>query len=828
MSLIFTHQELFKIQCELEQEMLDKGVARYRKNLAKAQEKGLEADSNYGNLLMKTSIDGMVKALDKYIRTSLNGEAGAHATAAKILSTLDLEVCSYLALKTIVNGISKSITLTQVCVQIGQSIHDQHLGDKFKQNNKLWFKSTMDYVAKRKASRHHKKLTMRKAADKANTMYNTWNTPELYHIGAKLVDIVRETTGMVKVKMVRTSNKKTTYHLKATPEILQWIKDVNSMSEVLTPEALPFVIPPKDWKTVTSNVTHSNVWIRKFSMIKTRNKALLEELDGDPCMQKTIDGLNALQRTPFKINKRIIKLQRQCWESNQSWGGIPAKGEIEMPPSPFPDVRTRDLDEEQMKVLWKHKKVCQNIYEKNTSNVSKQVSFELSLKVAERFQKFPALHFIYQCDYRGRVYPIAQFLSPQGSSIIKAQLTLANGAPIDTYEELTWLYHHAANVFGRDKETIQDRVKIIEDMMPEIIAIDADPLMNTSWKDADDPWNFLAVCFEIAAFHREGYGFVSHIAVALDATNSGLQIYSAMLRDSVGAAATNVSPQERPADVYKDVAEITERKLAEDILNDTEDSQFAKVWLEMGVDRTLTKKPTMCLVYSSTLFSCRDYVRDTLNERIQSGKLINPFGKDEDAFIKGVFYLAKVIWSSIGECVVSAQTCMDWMQKIARDVSKLQIPIMWQTPSGFKVVQQYPEYKTLRIQTHIDGHMMRPRLSSPDYQKVDKKRAASGLCPNFIHSLDSSFLILTVLRCQKENPNLSDYWMIHDSFSTTAKHSATLARCLREEYVRMFTEFDVVNDFRLEMLKCIPEVALPPSRGSLDLKGVIESKYFFS
>ena len=828
MSLIFTHQELFKIQCELEQEMLDKGVARYRKNLAKAQEKGLEADSNYGNLLMKTSIDGMVKALDKYIRTSLNGEAGAHATAAKILSTLDLEVCSYLALKTIVNGISKSITLTQVCVQIGQSIHDQHLGDKFKQNNKLWFKSTMDYVAKRKASRHHKKLTMRKAADKANTMYNTWNTPELYHIGSKLVDIVRETTGMVKVKMVRTSNKKTTYHLKATPEILQWIKDVNSMSEVLTPEALPFVIPPKDWKTVTSNVTHSNVWIRKFSMIKTRNKALLEELDGDPCMQKTIDGLNALQRTPFKINKRIIKLQRQCWESNQSWGGIPAKGEIEMPPSPFPDVRTRDLDEEQMKVLWKHKKVCQNIYEKNTSNVSKQVSFELSLKVAERFQKFPALHFIYQCDYRGRVYPIAQFLSPQGSSIIKAQLTLANGAPIDTYEELTWLYHHAANVFGRDKETIQDRVKIIEDMMPEIIAIDADPLMNTSWKDADDPWNFLAVCFEIAAFHREGYGFVSHIAVALDATNSGLQIYSAMLRDSVGAAATNVSPQERPADVYKDVAEITERKLAEDILNDTEDSQFAKVWLEMGVDRTLTKKPTMCLVYSSTLFSCRDYVRDTLNERIQSGKLINPFGKDEDAFIKGVFYLAKVIWSSIGECVVSAQTCMDWMQKIARDVSKLQIPIMWQTPSGFKVVQQYPEYKTLRIQTHIDGHMMRPRLSSPDYQKVDKKRAASGLCPNFIHSLDSSFLILTVLRCQKENPNLSGYWMIHDSFSTTAKHSATLARCLREEYVRMFTEFDVVNDFRLEMLKCIPEVALPPSRGSLDLKGVIESKYFFS
>ena len=824
----YSPTELLEIQCELEQEMLDRGVARYRKNLLKSQEQGLEADSNYGNLLMKQSIDGMVEEMDKYIRKALNGDAGTHATAAKILSTLDLEVCAYLALKTIVNGISKTITLTQVCVHIGQSIHDQHLGDKFQQNNKLWFKSTLDYAAKRKASRNHKKMAMRKAADKANTMYNTWTTQELYHIGSKLIDIVIQTTGMIAINMVRTSNKKTTYHLNATPEILQWIRDVNNMSEVLTPEALPFVIPPKNWVTVTSNVTHSNVWIRRFSMIKTRNKSLLEELDGDPCMQKTIDGVNALQQTGFKINKRVIKLQRQCWESGMSWGGIPSMGKIDMPPSPYPNMRIRDLDEEQQQVLWKHKKVCQGIHEKNTSNISKQVAFELALKVAERFQKYEAFHFIYQCDYRGRVYPIAQFLSPQGSSVIKAQMVLANGAPIDTYEELTWLYHHAANCFGWDKETISERVRLIEEMLPEIMVIDANPLDNTSWKDCEDPWGFLSACFEIAAFHREGYGFVSHISIALDATNSGLQIYSAMLRDEAGAKATNVMPSPEPSDVYKDVALITERKLAEESLKDTEEADWARVWLEMGIDRKLTKKPTMTLVYSATLFSCRDYVRDELIERFETGKVINPFGKNEDAFIRASFYLAKVIWSSIGECVVSAQQCMDWMQRIARDVSKLQIPIIWQTPSGFKVVQQYPEYKTLRIQTHIDGHLMRPRLSNPDFQRVDKKRAASGLCPNFIHSIDSSFLILTILRSKSQENGVSSFWMIHDSFGTTAKHAATLARCLREEYVRMFEEHDVVNDFRNQMLKAIPEVAPAPKRGNLDLTGVLQSEYFFN
>jgi DNA-directed RNA polymerase len=70
--------------------------------------------------------------------------------------------------------------------------------------------------------------------------------------------------------------------------------------------------------------------------------------------------------------------------------------------------------------------------------------------------------------------------------------------------------------------------------------------------------------------------------------------------------------------------------------------------------------------------------------------------------------------------------------------------------------------------------------------------------------------------------------MIHDSFGTTAKHAATLSRCLREEYIKFFEENDVVEDFRQQMLKCIPEVAPAPRRGTLDLKGVLESKYFFS
>ena len=831
--IFMTPSELLDVQIAHEQEMLDRGVSRYRKHVIEAQQRGQEADTQHGSLLMKQTIDKLIEGADKYILSSLAGEAGKHATAAKILSTLDIEVCSYVALKTVINSLTTRVTMTNVCVQIGQNIHDQHLCDEFKLHNKLWFKSTMDYMAKRKASRIHRKMTLRKAADKANTSYNTWSTPELYHIGAKLVDLIIQTTGMVYVDKVHTGRKRVTHYLSATPEILDWIRQLNTLNEVLTPEALPFVIPPKNRKTVMSDVMHSKVWKKRLPLIKTRNRQLLEELEGDPALQQTIDAVNIMQNTPFRINKRIVKLQRMCWEGGESWGGIPARSEAPMPLSPYPDVPTHTLDESQKKILFKYKKKRQVAHERNASALSKKIAFERSLIVAERFAKFSELYFIYQTDYRGRVYPVAQFLSPQGTSVIKAQMVLANGKPIETYDELRWLYHHAGNCFGYDKKTIDERVRLIEEMMDEILAIDSDPLSNSSWKDCSDPWGFLAACFEISQFKREGYGFISHISVNLDASNSGLQHYSSMLRDVAGASATNVIPSDSPSDVYRDVAEITERKLAEECLKDTDESVWAREWLESGqVDRGICKKPTMTKVYSSTLFSCRDSVRDELVHRFDSGKAINPFINDDDAFIKATFYLAKTIWSSISECVVSADLAMDWMQKIAREVSKLEIPIMWQTPSGFKVVQSYPEMKSLRIQTHIDGQVVRPRMASPNYSKVDKKRAASGICPNFIHGLDSSFMILTILSSfsggSAGGKGITDFWMIHDSFGTTVKDVALLDKTLREVFVKMYEDNDVLSQFREAMLKVVPKVALPPKQGQLSLKGVLTSKYFFS
>jgi len=68
-----------------------------------------------------------------------------------------------------------------------------------------------------------------------------------------------------------------------------------------------------------------------------------------------------------------------------------------------------------------------------------------------------------------------------------------------------------------------------------------------------------------------------------DGSCSGIQHYSAILRDPVGSAAVNLAPDTKPHDIYKDVAEVAKIKL-ESLLCETKDEY------ELKIINTLLKK----------------------------------------------------------------------------------------------------------------------------------------------------------------------------------------------------------------------------------------------
>jgi DNA-directed RNA polymerase len=71
--------------------------------------------------------------------------------------------------------------------------------------------------------------------------------------------------------------------------------------------------------------------------------------------------------------------------------------------------------------------------------------------------------------------------------------------------------------------------------------------------------------------------------------------------------------------------------------------------------------------------------------------------------------------------------------------------------------------------------------------------------------------------------------MVHDSFGVHAADIDLLNRVLREEFIGIYSE-PVRQVFLDEQRKAHPDIALPdpPQTGSLDIREVLSSPYFFA
>lgn len=201
---------------------------------------------------------------------------------------------------------------------------------------------------------------------------------------------------------------------------------------------------------------------------------------------------------------------------------------------------------------------------------------------------------------------------------------------------------------------------------------------------------------------------------------------------------------------------------------------------------------------------------------------------------KAATFLAPIVRNAIASRMTKAAEAMDFLQKLARVYSKTGRPLRWTTPLGVPIVQYYPTTTSLRKKLFINGqrHDLQVVKAAPD--KLDKKRAASGVSPNYVHSMDSTHLLWTVLNCHDEY-GMTDFAMIHDSFGTHATACDQLASATREMFIALY-DVDRLSELRDEVIQLLEPVdpslidELPevPSFGEFDIHTVRESDYFFA
>lgn len=201
-------------------------------------------------------------------------------------------------------------------------------------------------------------------------------------------------------------------------------------------------------------------------------------------------------------------------------------------------------------------------------------------------------------------------------------------------------------------------------------------------------------------------------------------------------------------------------------------------------------------------------------------------GYDVDEMNREVFnacgYLAAVTMDVIGELFTGARQTMNWLTSCARMITQHGYPVAWVSPIGLPAIQPYRQKKAATLVTLIQSLTL---MKDGDDLPIHRGRQATAFPPNYIHSLDSSHMLLTALEMDRRGLTFS---AVHDSFWTHACDVDEMNTTLREVFVDLYSQ-PLLERLKESWEKRYPDLDLPdlPERGTLDLDEVMRAKYFF-
>ena len=667
----------------------------------------------------------------------------------------------------------------------------------------------------------------------------------------------------------------------ADEEVMRRIA-VHHMTEAFVPQYLPMVIPPVPWQRHNLGgyltLRGSVMRIRGSHM----QRGLLEAADTEMVegrgkgLSQIYEALNALGSTPWSINKDVYRVVEAIW----AWGGgiceIPSRLNFPVPKplearfslySPTPGsfvLGTRPRTDVKKRIS-----EIQTAKKRNNELHSLRCDMEYKLVIAREFSGEERFYYPHNVDFRGRAYPMHPHLTHLGSDISRGLLQFADARPLGPHG-LQWLYIQAANLWGQgvDKLPLEGRVKWVQDNLGAILDNATDPFRRPSgsinqvaegddrgdgmhsepysfshgnaagittdgpsvlrslmveenidtmtpyWWRADSPFQFLATCFDLHAALSSGdpTSHRSRLPVHQDGSCNGLQHYAALGRDETGGWTVNLCPVDRPQDVYTEIARLVNQRVEADAAAGKWEARA--LLASTPIDRKLVKQTVMTSVYGVTYVGARTQISNRLRER--------GFEDNREMYLVAC-YSARVTLDCLHKMFQSAKFIMQWLNECARLVAQKDQAVSWRTPLGLPVVQPYRR----KTQHHVRTVLQRLIVAIDNDEKpVMKARQRSAFPPNFIHSIDSSHMMLTAIACREAG---LDFAGVHDSFWTHAGTVDTMNTILRDKFIEMHSE-PLLENLLAELQEKHPDITFPPLpiRGNLDLDSIRKATYFFS
>jgi DNA-directed RNA polymerase len=675
-------------------------------------------------------------------------------------------------------------------------------------------------------------------------------------------------TGMVELVTLNdnTRHNRQTYVV-ATEDTIEWIKGNMGICAALHPEFLPTLIPPKDW-TTPYNGGYWFPGLREIKPLVKTSKAHLRMLE-KVFMPDVYATVNAAQAVAWEVNDFVLGVATDQFKSAHGVK-MPSIEPLFIPENPLGNLDQGDMDDKQFRAYKKalranltpdekavYAEWCEikrDLIVRDNERKSKVLGVDGILRVARLLAKESEFYYVHSLDYRGRLYPCGTGLNPQGTDLSKALLRLSRGTKLGKHG----FWHmalHAAGMYGVDKVSLEDRVRWVLDHTKEIIGTWQDPDAYVAfWGSADKPYMFLAVCAELAevlmfnplpninnccqfAFQDFAFNYESHLTGNQDGSCNGIQHFSAMLLDPVGAKAVNMMAQDNgnlPEDIYNETCKHVKTELSADLAaglvrngkkKEALTVRQARLLREVlpHMNRKTTKRSTMIVPYGGTKRSCLTHVRAWVYEVNDELHMW-----DDKEVYSIALPLHHYVWHALDTVVVAARKAMKFLRDLMRVNCSLNMPMVWTTPTGFMAWQDIKEVKSKSVDLQMFGRV-RIGYNEPT-DALNKSKMSSSFPPNFVHSMDAAHLMRTVaasLDC-----GIRDFALVHDSYGVPFGHVEKFHRIIRQEFVNIYRHNVLIGLKRQQEAQFPHMISSMPAdrdveRGTYDIEEVKKAIHFF-
>tara|TARA_R110001606_G_scaffold395627_1_gene568217 strand:- start:734 stop:3208 length:2475 start_codon:yes stop_codon:yes gene_type:complete len=816
----FTDEELIK-EILWENHQVDEGVRRYNEA---TDNKSLE-DTDQGTRIIRSTVEALINNINEsYIEAEnsmIHLKGGTPTPWHFLIGLVDAKQAAIITLKKALEYVGNKdskkriSTTTTLATMIAEALRQQLMFENWKQNSEIkaaiegYKKSYASILIERAKGQVHRNTISnwkRKFAEYENI---EWGTDGLV-VGMKLIELLvaaAPETFTLENKMIKG---KTNRIFALTNEAAEAIGNSKDQMSLNRPFLMPTLIEPLDWHFEKERVIGGYHHLKQPLFTAGLHKHTAA--DNQAASPEFLAAINAIQKTAWTIDTWMLSVIEMLYGTKSAFGDVPQLSTIPV----LDKLSTEEyyaLSDEDRKAYHKKRQVT---LEANESIKGKHSAFSRKLSIAHKMADHDEFFFPYFADFRGRLYPMAQELNPQGDQTARALLKFKKGKKLGT-SGLYWLKIHLANIFGKDKETFEEREAWVSSVLADGSLQESvdQPLDGGLWTTAEEPLTFLATAKELVEAYSmpNPADFMSHTPVAMDGVCNGMQLLSLLGKDELGAEKTNCRAIDKRFDLYSEVA----AEVMSIIKSDRSESPVAEEWFQKlnnnkSLQRKTVKRAVMTTPYGVTT---RGIQEQLINDRHCSDL--------ESSRISASQYLTSCIQAAMSKVNGKAVGIMAWFQDIAEVLAEQNKIIQWDTPMGLKVTQSYFKHERKRVSTVLGDVIL--WVENQD-MGMDIKKNKLAIAPNVIHSLDAAMLQLTVLKMAEEGN--TDFAMIHDSYGMHASYIETLHSTLREAAYEIFSA-DILSELKTSIeLQNNVVLADVPELGNYDLNEIKSAGYFFS